>query len=125
MIPNAAEVLSGYAFLARRHRLSVPASERAVTAALDTARTLAADREEDEPAALLFAFASYRRAFPEAWRLMAGILAVGQARSSGYQLSATPADFDQLLSAVMHHEAGFVDVRAWVALRLRPLAADR
>jgi hypothetical protein len=83
---------------------------------------LANDREQDEPAAILYAFASHRRAFPEAWRLMAGVLAIGQARAIGCQLNVTREDLDKLLSAVMHHEASHENVRAWVAARLHPLA---
>jgi len=55
-------------------RCTVPARPRAVHAALEVARRLAREAL-DEPAALLFAFASYRRAFPGAWRFMAYAIA--------------------------------------------------
>lgn len=97
-----------------------PASERGVAAALDAARALASD-EHDEPAALLFAFATYRRAFPGGWRFMAATLAISQAHEAGFFIQTTPADMDGLLSAVMYGTADHEDVRAWVAARLRPL----
>lgn len=119
MIPPIEEVLVAYVHHQRRKGLR-PASERGVAAALETARTLASE-ERDETAAMLFAFAAYRRAFPGGWRFMAAALAVSQAHDAGYFIETTHADMDALLSAVMYGTAGYGDVRAWVAARLRPL----
>jgi hypothetical protein len=76
--------------------------------------------EHDEPAALLFAFASFRRAFPGGWRFMAQSIAFSQAHELGFMLDAKPDDVDELLSAIMYGTADFEDVRAWVAEHLRP-----
>jgi hypothetical protein len=116
MIPPADALLHAYESLGRR----VPASPRAVHAALEAARVLASN-ESEEPAALLFAFASYRRAFPGAWRFMALSIAVQQARSLGFELDASPAEYDTLLSAVLYRTFGYEDVRTWVSTHLRPL----
>ena len=83
MMPPAATLLDAYE-RARSSWGAPLASVRAVRAALDAARELAAEALE-EPAALLFAFASYRRAFPGGWRFMAQSIAAQQARSLGYE----------------------------------------
>jgi hypothetical protein len=119
VIPLLEEVLGAYLHHQRRKGLR-PASERGVAAALDAARGLAAE-ERDEPAAMLFAFATYRRAFHGGWRFMAAALTISQAHEAGYFIETTQADMDALLSAVMYGTADYEDVRAWVAARLRPL----
>lgn len=119
MIPTAEEFLAGYEFY-RRRTGALPASERAIRAALAMAAQLAGGREEDEPAALLFAFASYRRAFPGAWRFMAATIALTQVRAQGATVNASMDEVNALLLRVMYSEAGFEDVRAWLAQRIRP-----
>ncbi len=119
MIPSAESILEAYEFV-RKSRGAPPASQRAVRAALEAARALA--REElAEPASLLFAFASYRRAFPGAWSFMAHAIAAQHARSLGYELEAPRAEYDALFSGIMYRTATFEDVRAWVAVRMHPL----
>jgi hypothetical protein len=93
-----------------------------VRAALDAARVLAAGDPGSEPAAVLYAFASYRRAFPGAWKQMAVILAHGQATANGLRLNASGPELDALCADVMHQRVGFDRVRPWFALRLAPLA---
>jgi hypothetical protein len=119
VIPPLEEVLSAYLHHQQRKGLR-PASVHGVAAALDAARDLAID-ERDEPAAMLFAFATYRRAFHGGWRFMAAALAISQAHEAGYFIETTPADIDALLSAVMYGTADYNDVRAWVDAHLRPL----
>ncbi len=118
MIPEPETLLDAYAFY-RQQRGGAPASETAVRAALRMARDLAG-AESDEPAALLFAFASYRRAFPGGWRFMAQSIAYSQTHELGLVLDAKPVDVDALLSSIMYGTADFEHVRAWVAGRLRP-----
>src|SRR5580693_738160 len=99
-MPDAGALLAFYE-LGRATWGTPPASARAVHAALDAARDLA-DEEREEPAALLFAFASYRRAFPGAWSFMAQAIAAQHAHSIGCAIVSTQADIDALLSAVMY-----------------------
>jgi hypothetical protein len=117
VIPTAESLLAVYA-LYRKQRGGAPASEVAVRAAVRAAHSLVRE-ENDEPAALLFAFATHRRAFPGGWRFMAQAIAYSQARDLGLSLHATPDDVDDLLSEVMYGTATFEDVRDWVALRLQ------
>lgn len=116
MIPTAFTILQSYELYRRRHATGL-ASARAVGAALDAARALSQD-EQDEPAALLFAFASYRRAFPGAWRFMAHAIAAQQARALGFELKARREDIDALFSSIMYRSTGFEEVRAWVAAHM-------
>jgi len=116
VIPAAEALLDAYAALGCKPPASIPA----VRAALHAAREMAPE-ESDEPAALLFAFASYRRAFPGAWRFMAFAIAAQQARSLGYEIQATRIEYDALLSAIMYRTAAFDDVRAWVVAHVHPL----
>jgi hypothetical protein len=73
VIPQAAVLLQSYSLFRQQHG-GAPASQLAVETALRRARELVRD-EADEPAALLFAFATYRRAFPAGWRFMAQSIA--------------------------------------------------
>ena len=57
MIPGAEEILAGYPFVKRRWRIQQDASDSAVRAAVEDARTLAGSEAQTEPAALFFAFA--------------------------------------------------------------------
>ncbi len=118
MIPRPEVLRDNHAFY-RKQRGGAPASEVAVRSAVRMARDLARG-ENDEPAALLFAFASFRRAFPGGWRFMAQSIAFSQAHELGLVFDAKPGDVDELLSAIMYGTADFEDVRAWVAERLRP-----
>jgi hypothetical protein len=120
VIPSTAEIFEGYGFHARRHGLP-SASERAVAAALEAARGFAAGNEADEPAALFFAFATYRRAFPGALRFMTRSIAAGHARGLGFRLRATSAETDEWISGIMFRTVSFEDVKRYFAERLVPL----
>lgn len=113
MLPSVKDVLAGYPFFAQRFGIDIPADESAVRAALDTARTLAAGHNALEPAALFFAFATYRRAFPGAGRRMAQLLARAHAHRQGVRIDADSLAFDALYSDVMHKRVGFDAVRIW------------
>ena len=101
-VPSAEEILAGYDFF-RRRTGALPPSEAAVRAALAMATDLAAGVEEDALAALLFAFASYRRAFPGAWRFMATSLALAQARRLGRTVAAPRGELEELLAYCRQH----------------------
>jgi hypothetical protein len=101
VIPSVEEVLASYTLL-RQRRGGAPASEVAVRAALRVAHDLA-KLQTDEPAALLFVFGAYRRAFPAAWRFMAQTLTYTQAHAIGFTLDATPAEVDEGRGALRDH----------------------
>lgn len=109
---TAEEALVGWPFVARRYGIELPASESAVRAALAFAAGLVSD-PRDEPAAVFFAFASFRRAFPGAWRPMAMLLMHSQARASGVRVTASTPELAALCLDVMHRRVDFPAVRAW------------
>ncbi len=74
----------------------------------------------DEPAAVFYALASKRRAFPFAWKLMARLTAGIQATTNGLALDALLEDLDALCVEVLYQRATWPDVRAWFAARQRP-----
>ena len=117
MIPRSEDVVAGYPFVARRFQLGPEHDEGAIRAAIEHARRLAESRSE-EPAAMFYAFAIRLRAFPRAWRLMAGILAANQARATGHTLRATKGELDAMCSDVIFKRADFDAVRSWFAARL-------
>ncbi len=115
MIPTADELIAGYPFVARRHRRVAHFDRAAVQSVVELASRLASDREADEPAALFFALASVRRAFPFAWRLMARVTARTHATNAGLVLGARDEDLDGLCNDVLFRRAGYAEVRAWFA----------
>lgn len=118
MLLTVREALDSYPFIARRYGAATRPDESAVRAALDAARVLAAGDVTAETAAVFYAFATYRRAFAGAWRVMAAMLARGQARANGGTLTATALELDTLCSDVMFRRAGFERVRDWFAAHL-------
>lgn len=121
MIPSTDAFLVAYRFIARRyHRMPI-----ANQVAVDRARQLAVSLSTtpaSEPAALFFAFASTRAAFPAAWRLMSALLAARQAQMLGYHLQANQQDLEDLCAEVLYQRTDFPQVAAWFAARLDPSA---
>jgi hypothetical protein len=117
MIPEIEDVLSGYAFYARRYKLP-DANEREVMVALKLARSLANDRGYDEPAAMLYAFTVARRGFGVRWRQMALRLAQNQAASQGKLLVADD-DTLSLIEGIQNGERSYEQTCLWMALRLK------
>ncbi len=89
-------------------------------AALRLARTLAGDHEADEPAALLYALAVCRRAFPVHWRDLALALARIHAVRLGHLLHLGPEEVAPLFFGITEGLAGYEDISMWVAEHLRP-----
>jgi len=94
VILDAAEIIEGYPFVAKRWRRVPMCDPAAVHACCELARELAEGAVADEPAAVFFAFASRRRAFPFAWKLMATLLSRRQAEVNGLVLDLSKAAFD-------------------------------
>lgn len=110
MIPSDAEVLGAWIpFLARRYDLEPP-SPAAVTAALEEARTLAADGR-DEAAALFFALSHRARALRGWWSILPHVAALRLAPGLG----ASAAELRALRLDVASRRASFEDVRRWFA----------
>jgi hypothetical protein len=106
MIPSDDEVLGAWIpFLARRYELDPPAPS-AVTAALEEARTLAADGR-DEAAALFFALSHRARALRGWWSILPQVAALRLA--PGFR--ATAAELRALRLDVASRRANFEDVR--------------
>ncbi len=119
MILDSARVVAGYPFTARRHGRVPLCDAVAVAACFDTAAEPSAGRGADEPAAVFFALASKRRAFPFAWKLMARIVARAQAEANGLHLDADAAELDALCAEVLYKRATWESVRGWFAERVR------
>jgi len=116
VIPSADAVEIAFSFVARRYRRMAICNRPAVERALRLAASLVQDTST-EPAAMFFAFAATRAAFPAAWRLMAGVLAVRQAQMLGYHLEVNREDLDALCLDVLHGRADFPGVVTWFAAR--------
>lgn len=117
MIPEIEDVLSGYAFYARRYHLP-DANEPEARAALKLARSLSRERDYDEPAAMLCAFTLVRGGFGARWRQMALKLAQNQAANRGKVLVADD-DTLALIEGVRTGEKSYEQVCLWMALRLK------
>lgn len=113
------QVLDGFAFFARRHRIDAEPNEAAVRAALATLEELHPS-PRDEPAAVFFAFASHGRCFPSALRSMTVVLARSVALQSGVRIEASDDELGTLVMAVLRREAPFEAVRAWFTSRTVP-----
>lgn len=118
MILDAREIVLGYPFVAQRYHRVALCDPQAVEDCCARAEELAAGSPTDEPAAIFFAFADRRRAFPFAWKLMAGILTKRQAVVNGLTLSATHEELGALCTDVLYHRVDFVALRAWFRTRL-------
>ena len=119
MILEAAQIVSGYPFVARRHGRVPLCDAVAVLACLERAAGLALD-PIDEPAAVFFSLASKRRAFPFAWKLMARLVARAQATANGLVIHASARELDALCVEVLYQRATWAVVQRWFAERLRP-----
>lgn len=92
--------------------------------ALAEATRLAADREEDEPAALFHAFARRDRAFPlSLWRSLVAHLAVGHAQAVGLSPAGDTdlSALDALRVDVAAGVVGHAEVRAWFSAHFAPI----
>jgi len=117
VILDAAEIVAGYPFVARRLRRVAMCDPVAVQQACERARALAADVAQ-EPTAIFFAFAERRRAFPFAWKAMAAILTRAQAAASGLSLDVADEDFDRLCVEVLYRRMQWADPLAWFGPRV-------
>jgi hypothetical protein len=123
MIPGLEAILEGYYFVARRNGELARYVRRHVVAAIEEATALAGGREEDEPAALFYAFARRDRAFPPAlWNAFVERLAMGSAHAGGRALNpdVDPYDLAYLCLDVAEGKIAYDDVRAWFAAHLVP-----
>jgi hypothetical protein len=104
-------------------RLSPRRDERLIADALRLAEELSGGRAEDEPAALLFALSRRQRALGDAWEGYPLLCARNMAHMMGWELDLRLDDFElsMLRVRVAWGQAGFEEVRAWIAARRRPL----
>jgi hypothetical protein len=113
VIPALETILEGYYFVARRNGELARYVRHHVVAALGEATALAKDHEEDEPAALFYAFARRGRAFPPgARRLGNDSLISGPPRAASGLVGSTP------VPPTFHWAAPLSDRQAISTLRL-------
>lgn len=122
MLPALDDLLEGFSGYAARRRADGTCDARLVGAALREAEKLAAEREDDEPAALFYALARRPRAFGALHGDMLVLLAVEQARAVGLDLTFTAIELDIHIIRVLRGEMTFVEIRGWFAARLTPIA---
>ena len=117
-LPDAAELLAAYSFLARRYGWRGEASVVGVARVVAEARTLAV-APGDEAAAICFALSRHPRVFPGGWRVMTAVLLDNMALRHGSRVAVTP---DELASLRLDIAAGAVDwatVRDFIGQRTR------
>jgi hypothetical protein len=97
--------------------------EARIAAALRHAVELAGERPEDEPAALLFALSRHARALGAAWEDYPLICARNMVHLRGLELDAWPGEarLENLRLRVAFGQAGFEEVREWVAAHVRSM----
>lgn len=120
MIPALRHILGTHAFLSRRHGWKTPLDEILVQGCLREARTLATS-EQDEPAALFFAFCKAWARLGEACAVLPDLLARNHARSVGLELDAPPDDQRTLRLRIAVNGVAYSEVREWFAARLAPI----
>jgi hypothetical protein len=123
MILDAQQLVTGYPFIAARHRRVAICDAVAVQACCLRAGELAAGDPIVEPAAMFFVFAERRRAFPFAWKLMVDVVARAQARANGLVLQASREELEQLCLDVLYRRTSWEGVRGWILPRLQPWVA--
>jgi hypothetical protein len=121
MIPPLDAFLDGLRNFLRGRGQSPRLDEARLAAALRHAAELAGDRPEDEPAAFLFALSRHARALGPAWEDYPLICARNMVRVQGRELEAWPgeAELENLRLRVAFGQAGFQEVRDWVAAHVR------
>lgn len=105
MILDGDALVAWYPFVARRWPRVALCDPMAVRAACSQAAALAGDDPRREPAAIFFAFASVRRAFPFAWKVMAHYVAHLQAQANGLVIDAPREELDALCVDVLYQRA--------------------
>lgn len=83
------------------------------------ATALAAGDATLEPAAMFFAFADRRRAFPFAWKLMAATVAELQALANGFKLDISAQEYDAWCVDVLYKRAGWAEIQSLITARLQ------
>lgn len=118
MIIDGDALVAWYPFIARRWRRVALCDPMAVRGACAQAGALSGGDPRTEPAAMFFAFASVRRAFPFAWKVMAHYVAHLQALNNGLRIDSDRHELDALCVAILHRRADWDGVRAWFDARL-------
>jgi hypothetical protein len=125
MLPTLAAIRGAYDFMKLRHRWRRPLDLVGVEEALREAATLAGDRAEDEPAALLYALIRRPMDLSDGWPLLAYLVAENHARAELHaDLRLDPSDVDlcalrmRVIARDPAQRARFDDVRAFVHARL-------
>ena len=123
---SVAEVVRTHAFLARRFRWRLPLVLAGLEEALREAEALAGGRVEDEPAALLLALLRRPMDLGDAWERLPLVLVENAVRQLGAEIRLDPTDREvhslrmRAVARKPTDRATFDDVRAFLAVRLRP-----
>lgn len=119
MIPPLREIIAACRYLERRFEWEEPLEDEVFEDCHALAKRLA-ERQEDEPAALFFAFSRGRVFVADAYTVIPIVLCRNQASKLGYALTATRfalVDLKRETNVGLH---SFEDVRAFFAARLAP-----
>lgn len=115
------DLLDALEALGRKARLGVHRDHDAMQAAIAEAQQLAVGRAEDEPPAILFAFGSRSASFGPAGRLFVRNLTRARAVACGFELEMSEVEFAILHARVALRQIEFLELRGWIAARLRPM----
>jgi hypothetical protein len=125
MIPSVERIVQAVGFLGRRFRWRWPTNVAGLREAIAEAEVLAAGREEDEPAALLYALLRRPNDLGDAWPLLAILLAENHAAELGRALRLQEDDAlrslrMRIIARDPDRRAGFSEVRNFVSARMSP-----
>jgi hypothetical protein len=120
MIFDAGSLFRIVTMLAQKEGVPVPVSLETLHAIVIEAEGLAADRTEDEPAALFYASARRAHLFAKTARPFLDGIGRAQAVRVGLALDADELDIILLRGRIGHHAAHWMDVREAFAGWLRP-----
>jgi hypothetical protein len=127
MLPTVDVVGRAFEFMALRHGWRRPMDRVGVEEALREAATLAGDRTEDEPAALLYALMRRPMDLADGWPLLAYLVVENHTRRALHaELRLDPSETDlralrmRILARDPAERARFEDVRAFLLARIHP-----
>jgi len=125
MLPTVDALCRAYDFMKARHHWRRPLDLAGIEEALREAATLAGDRVEDEPAALLYSLMRRPMDLADGWPLLAYLVVENHARSALHgELRLDPSDAEvralrmRIIARDPAERACFEDVRVFVHGRL-------
>lgn len=115
------ELLDALEAHGRRAGLAVHRNRSAMIAALTEASELGAGQPRNEPAALFYTLGRRLSHFGPAAQFFLRSVVRASALANGYELEMSELELAIHCAGIARGELGFVELRGWIAARLRPL----